>query len=369
METSDRIALGDEYYEREGTIANYVLMVAIPWGAMRRAGIDPASPRGDLLTGLWKFTAYLVLPLVVALVSGTVDDAPLLAWVVVAAVFGYGGWSAPRDIRKVTAQLTSLARCMSDVDGLRALVRFSRRWYSLRFVVPASLAFVAVVTAFLPVWRAGGEGADVTPGSVAVLLLLLYDVGEIVSTSILQLYEFRLLRDRRFELQTVSPFETPCVQETIRGANSAALDGALMATWYLVATLILLPHDATAVLPIAAAIFTASYLSIFVTIAYVRRVVAGIVVEEKARRLAELGGRIDALLSRVPDLSPGEERQLDQLRKARDLVAEAPTARPVWGTVGRFVATVLIPTLSFVAAAAAEGYIERVLNQVLDALP
>ena len=219
-ETSDRIALGDAYNEREGTIANYVLLVAIPWGAMRRTGIDPASPRGDLLTGLWKFAVYLVLPLLVALVSGTVNDAPLLAWAVVAAVFGYGGWSSPRDFRKETTQLTSLARCMSEVDGLRALVTFSRRWYSLRFVVPASLAFVAVVTAFLPVWRTGGESADVAPGSVAVILLLPYDVREIVSTSILQVYEFRLLRDRRFELQTVSPFEPPWCRKPSAGPTA-----------------------------------------------------------------------------------------------------------------------------------------------------
>lgn len=56
---------------------------------------------------------------------------------------------------------------MSEPDGLRALVTSTRRWYSLRFVVPASLAFVAVVTAFLPVWRVGGEGADIATGSVA----------------------------------------------------------------------------------------------------------------------------------------------------------------------------------------------------------
>ena len=77
-----------------------------------------------------------------------------------------------------------------------------------------------------------------------------------------------------------------------------------MATWYLVATLILLPHDVAAVLPIAAAIFTASYLWIFVMIAYVRHVVARIVVEEKGRRLADLRGRIDALLARVPISRP-----------------------------------------------------------------
>jgi hypothetical protein len=80
VETSDRVALGDEYNQHEGTIANYFLMVAIPWGAMRRAGIDPANPRGDLLTGLW-----------------------------IAAVFGYGGWFSPRNFRKLTTQLISLA--------------------------------------------------------------------------------------------------------------------------------------------------------------------------------------------------------------------------------------------------------------------
>lgn len=81
VETGERIVLCDAYNGREGTIANYVLMVAIPWGALRRAGIDPASPRGDLLTGLWKSTVYLVLPLLVA------------------AVCGQGGWSSPRDVR------------------------------------------------------------------------------------------------------------------------------------------------------------------------------------------------------------------------------------------------------------------------------
>jgi len=34
--------------------------------------------------------------------------------------------------------------------------------------------------------------------------------------------------------------------------------------------------------------------------------------------------------------------------------------------VGRILRTVLVPTLSFVALAAAEGYVERVLNEFLD---
>lgn len=367
MEGAERAALSDAYSERSGDPANYVLLQAIPRAVMHRAGINAASRQADLLTGLFHFAVFLLLPLLVALATGSLGAASLLAWLVVALGCGYGGFAAPRGFRERLSESDSLVRCMTDVDGLRALVARSRRRYTLRFIVPWSALFAVVVTVLLPVWRAG-RAAEVAPGTTAVMLLLLYCVGELVSVSIVAALDGRLLEHRRFALQSFSPLETPCVQETIRGANRAGIEAAIIATWYLIITLILLPHDLWLVLPIAAVILASGYLSIFSSVGYVRYVVSRIVAAEKARRLADLGEQLEALLSRVPDLSPEEERKLDLLRKARETVKDAPVAKPLLGTVGRVVGTVMLPTVVFFASAIAEGYIERVLNQILDAL-
>jgi hypothetical protein len=69
---------------------------------------------------------------------------------------------------------------------------------------------------------------------------------------------------------------------------------------------------------------------------------------------------------RVPDLSPEDERKLDQLRRVYDDVRESPLTITQSSAVGRIARTALVPTLSFLALAAVEGYVERVLDEFLD---
>jgi hypothetical protein len=129
---------------------------------------------------------------------------------------------------------------------------------------------------------------------------------------------------------------------------------------------VLLPHDASLIVPFAAVILCACYGLTIATITGHRWLVARIVGDEKSRRLADLGSQIDALMARVPDLSPEDERRLDQLRKVYDDVRESPLTTSPSSAVGRVLRTALVPTLSFLALAAAEGYVERVLNKFLD---
>jgi hypothetical protein len=131
-------------------------------------------------------------------------------------------------------------------------------------------------------------------------------------------------------------------------------------------TLLLLPRDVSLILPFAAVILGVCYGSIIAEIVSGRWLVAHIVGEEKSRRLTDLGNQIDALIARGPDLSPEDERKLALLRETYEAVRESPLTSPPLTAVGRISGTALVPTLTFAAIAAAEGYVARVLNTILD---
>jgi hypothetical protein len=156
------------------------------------------------------------------------------------------------------------------------------------------------------------------------------------------------------------------VQQFVRGSRQMASTAAVLGTSLLVLVLILLPRDPALILPFAAVILGVCYGTTIAEVVSDRWLVARIVGEEKSRRLADLGSQIDALIARVPDLSPEDERKLALLRETYDAVRESPLTITPSTAAGRIVSTALVPTLAFLALAAAEGYVERVLNRMLD---
>lgn len=364
MPAEERDALLEEYARRL-QIGSWCFYIAIPWALLRRVGVDPLSRRGRLLTGLFGFSWVFVSATLVALVTGTLHESPLLAWLMVAATEGVSdGWITGA-AEPIHEDELALDAALVDLEVLRSLVARERRWGGVVRTTILSAAFGLVFAVVIFV-TTSGDWSQVAPGSIWLLLVLVFWVGELTWVMVDEVGVNRLYARQRYQLPAYRPIDSPVIQQFLRAANASARHMAMFSTLYLVYALVLLPHDAALILPFVAVILGACYGLTIAMIVSNRRRIARIVGEEKSRRLADLGSQIDALMARVPDLSPEDERRLDQLRKVYDDVRESPLTITRSSAVGRIVRTALVPTLSFVALAAAEGYVERVLNKFLD---
>jgi hypothetical protein len=308
----------------------------------------------------WLFVSAIV----VALATGTLHESPLLAWLTVAAIEGVGEAWGTAAITASLEEVNALLGTLTDLEALRSILAGQRRCglpKILAVIAAFGLLFAAVI--FLPPF---GDWSQVAPGSIWLLAVVLYWAGESVWTTAWYVNEMRAFARQRLQLPGYRPIDSPVVQRFLRGTYRMARTGATIAMLYLVYVLVLLPRDLSLILPFAAVILGVCYASVIGEIVSARWLVAHIVADEKDRRLADLGSQIDALIARVPDLSPEDERKLALLREAYDAVREWPLTSPPLTAAGRIFGTALVPTLAFVALAAAEGYIARVLNKILD---
>lgn len=363
MSLDERDALLEEY-ERSTSLGGWVIYIALPWALLRRVGVDPLSRRGSLLTGLFTFGWLFVSAIVVALVTGTLHESPLFAWLAVAAIEGVDVAWATGAYGKAHEDYGALDTALS-LEDLRAQVARQRRWGGVAKSATASAAIGLLLGVVIFSLSSGGW-SQVPPGSIWLLLVVLFWVGELVFGMTSSLAEDRLYVRQRFQLPAYRPIDSPLVRQYLRGARRSARNNATWSTLFLVDALVLLPHDAALILPFAAVILGVCYGLTIARVLSDRWVVARIVGEEKSRRLADLGSQIDALITRLPDLSSEDERKLDQLRKVYDDVRESPLTITPSSAVGRILSTALVPTIVFVALAVAEGYVERVVNQILD---
>ena len=353
-------------YARSQFVGEWCIYIAIPWALLRRVRVDPLGRRGRLLTGLMTFGWLFVSAIVVALATGTMHESPLLAWLTVAAIEGVGEAWGTAAITASLEEANVLLDALTDLEALRSILSRQRRWglpKILTVIAAFGLLFAAVI--FLPSF---GDWSRVAPGSIWLLLVVLYWAGESVWTTAWYVNEMRAFSRQCLQLPAQRPIDSPVVQQFLRGTYRMARTGATIAMLYLVYVLVLLPRDLSLILPFAAVILGVCYASVIGEIVSARWLVARIVADEKSRRLADLGSQIDALIARVPDLSPEDERKLDLLCKTYEAVRESPLTSPPLSAAGRIFGTALVPTLTFVAFAAAEGYVERVVNKILDGL-
>lgn len=359
----ERETLIDEYAFR-GTGQASCIYMAAPWHLVQRAGIDPRSHLGRGLRWLFSLTWPFLGALIVGLVAGGLSAAAILSWAAVAIVFACGTIWEPAAYSDPQAIDVGLLRAMADTQALRVLVARERWWGLVRFAL-ASLGF-AVVLAALVVASPWGDWSKVPPGSTFLLAVLYYWVGEMIMFGLFNVGTNRYLADQRYELHAYRPIDSPVIQGSLR--NSNALFGTLV-IWsmlYLFFALVLIPADSGVLPNFVLMILGACFGLRIAEIASNRWMVSRIVSHEKARRLEELDTQIDALMAQVPDLSPDDERKLRLLRESYDATRDSPTTSAPKTVAGQLARAAIVPTVAFIAMAAAESYVGRVLNKILD---
>ena len=351
---------------RSDRFESFVLIVAVPFAVLRAVGIEPLSRRGRLLTGLAVFGVLFSAPLAMAVVTGTVRlSSPLLGWLAVAALESLVTVFVPTD--QVTMLVDTAARYepVEDLDALRRFLKIQRRWQNLPSnVVTSTLAAAAL--AWVSFTLIPGDWSEVAPGSLLILLIVFYWTGEMVWAAAITAVLARLESLLPFRLRSYHAKESPWVRRYLAtGRRGSAVIGGVC-TLYMVMVALVLPWDLELVLPVTAMVLICCYGSIIVQELFDRRELAYIICNDRRRRLDELDSQIDSLIARVPELGDQDERRLAQLRMAHETVAEERLDDPSPHPAGQVARAVLIPTLTFMGLAVAEGYVQRLADVVLE---
>ncbi len=358
---------------------------------MRRRSMDPASaklgvwlvgrgvrhfglaPKGiaamvfGLLAGIGVRMAIAVM---LTALAGEWTGLPLGRWVAIAAFYALldiarlqhhaPSAHAEQEAREHTALLEKVE---SETD-LRDLARFQRRWYRLP-VSAATGAVLAVAILLVCWWVSPGGVAALPAGSIALLALLLFDLGEITAIAVFDVVFVRMQAACPHRLFWLDPVNTPEVRQQMRLMTGGAVFFGIQATVALVLAIVLVSPSSPVVLPLATGITLTAYAAIVTLGIDGRASIGKIVRRSRDRHLALLQELLEA--HEPGDGIPGqsESGEVDRLIALYGFLRDASTS-PQWTrSLGQTVVALIVPTLMFVVTVLGEVSAERFLEQIL----
>jgi hypothetical protein len=348
-------------------LSSVFLLARLERMACTALGVDPTSDRGAVLSGVVGGAGRLAVALVVTAVTASWSGAPVLTWLLVAVGYGaldaysvvrHRGATPPND--SFVALLTTLVR----PDDARALSTMSRRWLRLRVSAPVAVAIVAsIVLACATV--SPQAWAALPPGSVALLLVLLYEAGELVFFGMYCWPFWR--RESRYDhaLFWLSPVNSPQMQAAVRGWGVAATALGVALSLTLLLGVLLVSFDSPLLLPLVGSVTLLSAFAILSTMTALRVNVRRIVLRVRDRNLAALQRHLTGYADRFAELSRDESDDLRQLLDLHTRIRSAPTSPNPTQTLGHALAALAIPAAGFFLAVLSEVYLEQVLTRLM----
>lgn len=335
----------------------------------RHFGVDLQRPRGAVVAGLASGAIRFVAPVVVTLALAEWNtDVPVWRWALVAGVAGAMDGIGIRRHRQSNPQMHAFTSLLATIDreqDAQELLAFVQRWYRLRVSGPVA-ATVAVLVLLGCALSARAEFAALPVGSVVLLGIMAYEVGEFVFFGPGFMVPF-LRRERRYEhrLSWLHPAETEPVRRTVRAWAAFVLSGGVNITVYVVfAGLLVLPSWPVAT-AVVAGFTVVGYVSTFASYFAVRSCVRSIASRIRDRHLLELRQRIEEMGSGPAQLSGADVRDLHHLLGVYDMVREMPTTPLTSETLGHAAKALVMPTFVFFLAVLSEVYAERLLDRFL----
>jgi hypothetical protein len=371
----DAVQAGDEREQLLAELAersqdfDYVLSDVAFYAALRRLRADTSARRlyGSFSFSVMQAAFLFASAVVVAVATGTLDRSPVLAWLAFATIWVVRLWLPIGDYSTSSEQDMAVGRALCSVDDLREAINWTVRWRRLRYAASMS-AVLGAGFAMAVVYMSSDAWTTIPPGTIWLVLILLYQTGEQAWWALHKLAWDRWLARMDFDLPAFRPLDSPVVHKIVSTADGVTISNVIWSAAYLCMAVVILPMDVGVVLPLGAIILGVSYASEIADAFSTRRLVARIIERDRTTRLDHLRGQIEPLVARVPDLSIDEERRFDLLRKTYDEISRSPTTSPLMPTAGKTVRAMLIPTLTFLVLAAAEGAVERWINTILDEL-
>lgn len=343
---------------------NYILAWHTGFRILRRWAIDPLSWMGRLANILFVVLVMLGIPLAVTAITGGWLEAPVLTWAAVALVFGVLGVAIYPPFRNAIDEFLSLHRAMADEAGLRRLIAWDRRMFSIRNTWLAGAAFSLAVLAMMFLGQLPNP-IPVPAGSIVLGAIILFSVGEIVYSVFMLGIESRMLSDYDYHLYRLSPIDSVPLQRSIAGSGQIGALVGIIATIWIVSLVALLPRQSSPAAQMALILLVVAYVSTGFGILVPRLAMRRIIQLEKMREMAPLQRRLDHLTARVGELSDVEYEELQHLKDVHDAIRDSSENVLPLATIGQLVSSLILPTIAFVAAVAGEvvlgGFLERFL--------
>lgn len=362
--SEELVALAEGYVQRHKAMENYVWAWFTTFNTLRRFNVDPLSRKGQLANVLFVIVLFLGVPLVVTAITGEWASAPFLTWTVIAVAFGLLGIAIYRPFQDALDQFLSLHRVMAEEAGLRRLIAWDERWYTVRTTIPIGATFALATMALL--YSQQQSEIAIPAGTIILGAMLLYQVGEISYTVFMLGIESRILGEYDYELYRLSPIDSVAIQRSIRGSNRLGLLVCVIATVFILGFVVLLPASESALIQqIALILMVLAYLATGFGVVLPRLAIKRVVQAEKEREMAPLQRRLDHLSARLRELSDAEYDEMKRLKETHDIIRDSSENVLPISTIGQLFSSLILPTLAFAVAVAGEVLLGNLLESTL----
>lgn len=284
-------------------------------------------------------------------------------WVVVAIVCAMT-YVPGATVGPTIAEMLTLNRTLVNESDLRRVVAFSRRWHRVRVTVVVAVVYAAVVLLIARLLADTGLG-EFPIGSAALLVLILYEAGELANGSITMLGLLRIESKFPHRLYWPSPVDSLALRITLRGLARMDLIRGVIVTVYIVFMMVLLSFDSPLLVPVVIALVAIHYFTIIASVVVTRASVRRIVQQAKEGHTRELKRRITSLAADPYDLTETSYDEFERLNRLHNLIRDAANGPRTARVAGRAVSALIVPTIGLLITVIGEQYTGRFFEKIL----
>ena len=355
--------LSERWEERHTSIENYVLFWFLSVNLLRRLKIKHSSWKGRVI-GLFLITLLLLgVPLLLTTVASQWSVAQVWRWVIVGIVFSAITLSYPL-YKRASTEMSALYRTIQDETGIKRMIAWDLRWFRLGVACPAGVLFAVIaLTALL--YTQEKTGAFHTPlGTLALFFILAYQVGENTINSIVMGIEAFCWSEYRYNLYSVAPIETIFLQRAIRGYDLVVFLNSIFMTLFIAGAAFLLSGTSYIYMGVLLVLLLVAFLDISLLFFLPRIAIQRIVRSAKNRAMLPLQNKLNALYEEYEDLNDHEFEALKRTEEIYNMTKSSSDRLLPLASFGKMIGSLLLPTITFYLAVAAETYLSMLLERV-----
>ena len=343
----------------------------------RRLRVPPMTVRSAVLAGITAICLRLGLALLATAIAGEWAGIPWGRWLPIVLFLALsdtliGIQHTPPDVprrpaaNRAMGDWTALLSTMEQTSDVEQLADHTRRWFRLAPSASFGAVFAATLLTASALVSPTAFG-DLPTGSIVLLALLFYELGETIVYSG-SLVDIRFIsRQARYdhELFWPSPADSPEVQRAMRPLVTAPIFYGLVVTLGLVLAASLVSWSSPMAVTLAVSLGAACYLVTIYTALRHRSIIKKIVQRARDRHLGRLQNEINLFRSRYTQLSQEESERLRGLIDLHHTIRDAPASPTTTYALSRAAAGLIVPTIMFVITVLGEVSAERFLDAVL----
>ena len=358
--TADR-RLADTYADRHERLDRFVVMYAVPQRVFGRLRIELYSTVGYALLFAALAVAIFVPAVATGALTGELATDFLVRALVVSLVLGALNVAALVLGQSAAYNISGVHRALADDEQVASLIACDRRWYSPAASALVGGAFALAFLAVLYVLSGSIGGVALPPVTIWFGFVIALFLGQFTFSIAMIFFEFRAFTRCRFDLYTLRPIETQALQTTARGLRQLGVVSIVLFPLFNLVLLSILPGGSNLNVLVTIGFLLLSYVATAVGILFPLAFLGTIVKREKRLHLRPLEHELKSMVPRVPQMSDTEYEEFRRLETLRNTVADSPDSFLGVGSVARIVGAAGLSTVTVVATAAIQFYLERAL--------